>query len=129
MCHVWTHAPHKNRGDLTAAFLSFPISGIISFGMPILAQITSDDVLDMAYEWLCRRRRDYSANADVWEFRRCWPREKWRPVSSVSPLEMYVRRWIRWSTGGIDGCKTLSCRMALLGHSRPSDCERTLYPR
>ena len=33
-------------------------------------------MLDAAYEWLCRRRRDYSANADVWALRRCWPREK-----------------------------------------------------
>jgi len=33
--------------------------------MTVLAQLTSDDVLDSAYEWLCRRRRDYSANADV----------------------------------------------------------------
>ncbi len=42
----------------------------------ILAQLASDEVLDSAYEWLCRRRRDYSANSDVWSFRRCWPREK-----------------------------------------------------
>ena len=44
--------------------------------MPIIVQLASDDVLDSAYEWLCRRRRDYSANADVWSFRRCWPHEK-----------------------------------------------------
>jgi hypothetical protein len=44
--------------------------------MPILAQLASDDVLDSAHEWLCRRRRDYSPNADVWAFRRDWPREK-----------------------------------------------------
>jgi RNA-directed DNA polymerase len=42
----------------------------------ILAQLTSDDVLDTAYEWLCRRRRDYSTNANVWSLRRCWPHEK-----------------------------------------------------
>jgi hypothetical protein len=41
----------------------------------ILAEITSDAVLDAAYEWLCRRRRDYSANADVWAFRRDWAHE------------------------------------------------------
>src|SRR5437879_1908925 len=46
------------------------------FGMPILAQLASDHVLDTAYEWLCRRRRDYSPNADVWAFRRDWLREK-----------------------------------------------------
>jgi hypothetical protein len=44
--------------------------------MTALAQITSDDMLDSAYEWLCRRRRDYSANSDIWNFRRCWQREK-----------------------------------------------------
>jgi RNA-directed DNA polymerase len=44
--------------------------------MTILVQLASDDVLDSAYEWLCRRRRDYSANSDVWSFRRCWKREK-----------------------------------------------------
>jgi hypothetical protein len=33
--------------------------------MSILAQITSNDVLDSAHEWLCRRRRDYSANAST----------------------------------------------------------------
>jgi RNA-directed DNA polymerase len=44
--------------------------------MPVLAQLASDDVLDSAFEWLCRRRRDYSANSDVWEFRRRWQREK-----------------------------------------------------
>jgi len=38
----------------------------------ILAQLASDDVLDSAYEWLCRRRRDYSANSDIWNFRRRW---------------------------------------------------------
>jgi hypothetical protein len=26
-------------------------------GMTFLDQLTSDDVLDTAYEWLCRRRR------------------------------------------------------------------------
>jgi hypothetical protein len=44
--------------------------------MPILAQITSDDVLDTAYEWLCRRRRDYSPHSDIWAFRRDWARAK-----------------------------------------------------
>jgi hypothetical protein len=47
-------------------------------GMAIIEELASDDVLDSAYEWLCRRRRDYSANSDVWALRRCWPREKER---------------------------------------------------
>jgi len=44
--------------------------------MMILEQLASDDVLNSAYEWLCRRRREYSANSDVWSLRRCWPRDK-----------------------------------------------------
>ena len=51
--------------------------------MTILAELASDDVLDTAYEWLCRRRRDYSANADVWSLRRRWDDEKERIKSDL----------------------------------------------
>jgi RNA-directed DNA polymerase len=54
-------------------------AAIISIGIMsvmILAQLASDDVLEAAYEWLCRRRRDYSPNADVWAFRCRWAQEK-----------------------------------------------------
>ncbi len=44
----------------------------------VLARLASDAVLDVAYGWLCHRRRDYPADADVWSFRRQWPREKRR---------------------------------------------------
>ncbi len=44
--------------------------------MAILAELTSDDVLDTAYDWLCRRRRDYPAEANVWSFRQAWTQEK-----------------------------------------------------
>ncbi len=44
--------------------------------MSILAEIALDVRLDAAYEWLCRRRRDYSANSDIWNFRRDWAAEK-----------------------------------------------------
>jgi RNA-directed DNA polymerase len=44
--------------------------------MSIIAQLASDEVLDNAFSWLCRRRREYSANSDVWSFRRGWLREK-----------------------------------------------------
>ncbi len=46
--------------------------------MAILAELTSDDVLDTAYGWLCKRRRAYPADAEVWSFRRQWTREKER---------------------------------------------------
>ncbi len=44
--------------------------------MAILAELTSGDVLDTAYDWLCRRRRAYPADADVWSFRQAWAQEK-----------------------------------------------------
>ena len=51
--------------------------------MTILGEITSDAVLDAAYEWLCGRRRDYSANADVWTFRCDWARQKQRIKNEI----------------------------------------------
>jgi len=44
----------------------------------LLARLASNAVLDDAYRWLCHRRRDYPADADVWSFRRHWPIEKGR---------------------------------------------------
>ncbi len=43
--------------------------------MTILAELTSDDVLDTAYDWVCSRRRDYPADADVLSFRQGWARK------------------------------------------------------
>ena len=74
--HIRTHALQQRSGRLYGSILVAPDPRHHLYGMPILAQITSDDVLDSAYEWLCRRRRDYSANSDVWALRRNWPREK-----------------------------------------------------
>ncbi len=44
----------------------------------LLGRLASDAVLDVANGWLCHRRREYPADADVWSFRRQWPREKRR---------------------------------------------------
>jgi len=46
--------------------------------MPIIAQIASGEVLETAFEWLCHRRLKYSANSDIWSFRRNWSDEKTR---------------------------------------------------
>lgn len=54
-------------------------------GMAIIGHLASDDVLDAAYEWLFRRRREYSANSDVWAFRRDWAREKERIKGELLP--------------------------------------------
>ena len=46
--------------------------------MSVLADIACDSNLEAAFNWLCRRRRDYPDHADVWDFRRDWPQEKAR---------------------------------------------------
>ncbi len=40
-------------------------------------QVASEEVLNLAYEWLCERRKDYPHNADVWDVR--WQWEEIRP--------------------------------------------------
>ncbi len=52
--------------------------------MAILVELTSDEVLDTAYDWLCRRRRAYPADADVWSFRQGWAREKDRLKAALA---------------------------------------------
>jgi len=46
--------------------------------MPNIDKIVSDAVLNTAFEWLCHRRLKYSANSDIWSFRRDWSDEKTR---------------------------------------------------
>jgi retron-type reverse transcriptase len=38
----------------------------------LLAVIASDEILERAYAWLCKRRHRYSHNDDVWEVRYRW---------------------------------------------------------
>lgn len=38
--------------------------------------LAADDLLDQAFDWLCKRRKDWPPNADVWRFRRDWLAEK-----------------------------------------------------
>ncbi len=42
----------------------------------VLDELAADDVLDTAYKWLCKRRRDYPPDADIWSFRYRWGEEK-----------------------------------------------------
>jgi len=42
----------------------------------LLTQIASDAVLQQAYDWLCKRRKDYPAQADVWHLRWHWPQRR-----------------------------------------------------
>ena len=41
-----------------------------------IEQIASNQVLEDAFAWLCRSRKDHSHNSDVWELRRNWEQEK-----------------------------------------------------
>ena len=59
--------PHLGKGR----FNDLPFAA-----MSVLTTIASDTTLDAAFAWLCKRRQNYPASADVWDFRRDWPREK-----------------------------------------------------
>ena len=49
----------------------------------LIDRIASDAILDQAYVWPFHRRKDYGANADVWNFRRNWQAEKARLRSNL----------------------------------------------
>ena len=42
----------------------------------LTAALASDAVLDAAFGWLCKRRRAWPADADLWSSRHDWPDEK-----------------------------------------------------
>lgn len=42
----------------------------------LIKVISSDTILDQAYQWLCKRRKNLSHNNDVWELRRHWQQIK-----------------------------------------------------
>jgi hypothetical protein len=76
LCQQETHAPQQKYEEFSTSFVDVPKPRPDDCDMSMIAQLASDDVLDGAYAWRCRRRRDYSANSDVWSFRRGWLREK-----------------------------------------------------
>lgn len=43
-----------------------------------MTHLTSDGMLEEAFTWLCRQRRDWPDAADVWDLRRQWRVEKAR---------------------------------------------------
>ncbi len=63
---------------ISPIFTVYTSSSVIDRLAMLLSRLASDAVLDAAYGWLCHRRRDYPADADVWSFRRHWPWEKKR---------------------------------------------------
>ena len=53
----------------TAAFFSLAIRGIVRLVCQSSHKSQPTSAGHTGYEWLCRLRRDYSANSDVWVFR------------------------------------------------------------
>ncbi|MDZ8263322.1 hypothetical protein [Nostoc sp. ChiQUE01b] len=51
--------------------------------MRLIERVTSDAVIEAAYEWLCDRRHDYHHNNDVWQLQRWWT-EKKPPVGGAT---------------------------------------------
>jgi RNA-directed DNA polymerase len=43
---------------------------------PLLTAIAARENLEAAYRWICQRRKDYSANSDIWDFRYHWPQQR-----------------------------------------------------
>lgn len=44
----------------------------------LTAVLASDAMLEEAFAWVCRQRRDWPPNVDIWWLRRDWPAEKRR---------------------------------------------------
>ncbi|NER92201.1 reverse transcriptase/maturase family protein [Moorena sp. SIO3A2] len=42
----------------------------------LIEKIASDEVIDIAFQWLCQKREHYHPNADVWQVRRWWHEKK-----------------------------------------------------
>ena len=40
---------------------------------PTIENLVTDELFDLAYAWLCDRRRNHSHNSDVWDLRFHWP--------------------------------------------------------
>lgn len=59
--------------------------------MGIIDRITSDAVIDAAYEWLCSRRRDYHFNNDVWQLRRWWTEKKPQLIAQLRAGQYRLR--------------------------------------
>ncbi len=48
----------------------------MSSPLSIIDRIASDEVLEQAYQWLCKKRAHYHFNGDVWQIRRWWSEKK-----------------------------------------------------
>lgn len=59
--------------------------------MSLIAEIASDEVLALAYVWICQRRKEYPEHADVW-----WVRQRWEQVKPDLQRKC-LRKSIGWA--------------------------------
>jgi hypothetical protein len=68
---------------------------LLEDAVDVIAEIASNEVLDLAYSWLCRQRRGRHANHDVWDVRWWWhklkPRLQARLVNGTYRFEAVQR--------------------------------------
>ena len=65
-----------------------------------MEMIASDGIIDQAYEWLCERRKEYSANSDVWHLRWQWEKIKPRLKTQLLAGEHRLRANARFTVDG-----------------------------
>ena len=94
----------------------------------LIQKIASDAVIDTAYEWLCKRRKDYSHNDEVWDIRFRWT--EFKPhmqktlfdgeytISSQIVIMTPDRRTELWSAKGALVLKAIS--IVLSEHLKPA---------
>ena len=71
--------------------------------MDLMAEITCDEVLDLAYGWLCRRRERTSHNNDVWDVRWRW-----------ADLKLCLRRQLLAGEYRLDPTRRVHCEQDVL---------------
>ena len=70
----------------------------------LIARVVSDETLDIAFDWVCKRRQDDSHNSDIWDLRRGWAEIKpeLQRVLAAGGYEFDALREIRTGTEVID---------------------------
>jgi RNA-directed DNA polymerase len=71
--------------------------------MDLMAEIAGDEVLDLAYAWLCRRRERTSHNNDVWDVRWRW-----------ADLKLCLRRQLLAGEYRLDPTRRVHCEQDVL---------------
>jgi hypothetical protein len=62
----------------------------------MIEALISDEVLEAAYQWLCKCRRDHPPNTEIWWFRYQWPREKEGLRTDVKDYYASIDHFLLW---------------------------------